>query len=210
MELNKLPLILTSVFLLLPLSALASSNKHNDFSGHRLGVGAKNVSVSGEVNADFKWSDDSTESFLEYGYDFNGIHTINLRYSAIDIDFNDSVKNGGDSIDHYSRFRGHVMQAEYELGYTFGRADGINIKPYGAIGIMLSDLSVRSNTRIIVDNESTFDEFKDDTKSTDATATLGVRVTYHHLYSDLRFQTDTRDHHYLDDAGVSLSFGVKF
>lgn len=198
MKLHKLTAIFTSIILVLPITAIAATSKSSDFKGHRLGVGLYSLGVSGDG-----WSDDSNETFLEYGYDFNSIHTFNLRYSSIDSKFSDSSEN----LEYFSQYRGNAVQAEYEVGYTFGEARGINIKPYAAIGLMTGDLSMVSSTLVNGDPTSVEDK---DIRSTDMTAAIGVRVTFDHLYTDLRFQTDTRDQLYVDDMGVSLAFGVKF
>lgn len=206
MKLHKLFPIFTSLFLVLPMTATAASSPSKDFKGHRLGVGFYNFSVSdvsseSDNNSGSSWSDDSNETFLEYGYDFNGIHALNLRYGSVDSNFSGSA----DNVDYASQYRGNVVQAEYEVGYTFGDSEGINIKPYAAIGVMTGDLSMKSKS---TGNQEVPTE--EDIRSTDVTGAIGVRVTFDHLYSDLRFQTDTRDELYVDDMGFSLAFGVKF
>lgn len=205
MKLNKFITIFTYLLFITPLASFAATSSSKDFKGHRIGVGVNNVEVNGMINSDIPWSDKSRETFLEYGYDINGLHTINLRYHTIDTSFEGKVDSDNGNIDYYNSFRGNTVQAEYELGYTFGDANGFNIKPYGAVGLMAGELSMKQLV-----NGSDYDINEDSLDAKAITAAIGVRMTFDHLYTDIRFQTNSRDHTYLDDSGMSLSFGVKF
>ncbi len=175
----KLVAVLSACFVPAIFSCAAYAKSHEDFSGHRVGIGSS-ATILSDSSVDY-----GSGIKFEYGYDINRIVGINVSYEKN----SDTVSGYSYSVD----LDGSMFKVTSDIGYAFN-FNKWSLKPYGVVGIAKysEDGVIQSGANSV---NTTFDE-------TNPVIGVGVRATFDFgLYVDLRSE-------YIPVTDMELSQGA--